>query len=70
MGSSELLRGVGNLDQPLVARFEWGPRRRVAAPGLETRRTILRDSAESVTIRLDETINEFVILGREDWGRR
>jgi chromosomal replication initiator protein len=51
---------IANLDQRLVARFEWGLTAELQTPDLETRMTILRNNAESFSVRLDDTIIEFL----------
>lgn len=51
---------LAQLGQGLLARFEWGLTAELQPPDLETRMTILRNSAASFSVRLDDTIIEFL----------
>jgi chromosomal replication initiator protein len=51
---------IANLEQRLVSRFEWGLTAELQAPDIETRLAILRKKAESLTIKLESSILEFL----------
>ena len=51
---------IANLEQRLVSRFEWGLTAELQPPDIETRLAILRKKAESLTIKLESSILEFI----------
>jgi chromosomal replication initiator protein len=51
---------IANLEQRLVSRFEWGLTAELQPPDIETRLAILRKKAESLTIKLESNILEFL----------
>jgi len=51
---------IANLEQRLVSRFEWGLTAELQPPDIETRLAILRKKAESLTIKLESNILEFI----------
>ncbi len=51
---------IQNLEQRLVSRFEWGLTAELQPPDIETRLAILRKKAESLAIKLDSSILEFL----------
>jgi len=51
---------IANLEQRLVSRFEWGLTAELQPPDIETRLAILRKKAESLTIKLESSILEFL----------
>jgi chromosomal replication initiator protein len=51
---------IANLEQRLVSRFEWGLTAELQPPDIETRLAILRKKAESLTIKLESGILEFI----------
>jgi chromosomal replication initiator protein len=58
LGSDRPPAEINNLDQRLVARFEWGLTAELQPPDLMTRMTILRNNAERFSIPLCDTIIE------------
>ena len=51
---------IANLEQRLVSRFEWGLTAELQPPDIETRLAILRKKAESLTIKVESNILEFI----------
>ncbi|MGA3171922.1 MAG: chromosomal replication initiator protein DnaA [Chthoniobacteraceae bacterium] len=51
---------IQNLEQRLVSRFEWGLTAELQPPDIETRVAILRKKAESLSIKLDSDIFDFL----------
>lgn len=51
---------IRNLEQRLVSRFEWGLTAEMQPPDIETRVAILRKKAQSLHVRLGDTILEFL----------
>jgi len=51
---------IANLEQRLVSRFEWGLTAELQPPDIETRLAILRKKAESLTIKLESSVLEFL----------
>jgi chromosomal replication initiator protein len=51
---------IANLEQRLVSRFEWGLTAELQPPDIETRLAILRKKAETLTIKLESSILEFL----------
>jgi chromosomal replication initiator protein len=51
---------IANLEQRLVSRFEWGLTAELQPPDIETRLAILRKKAESLTIKLESSILDFL----------
>jgi chromosomal replication initiator protein len=51
---------IANLEQRLVSRFEWGLTAELLPPDIETRLAILRKKAESMAIKLESGILEFI----------
>jgi chromosomal replication initiator protein len=51
---------ISNLEQRLVSRFEWGLTAELQPPDIETRLAILRKKAESLTIKLESSVLEFL----------
>ncbi len=51
---------IANLEQRLVSRFEWGLTAELQPPDVETRVAILRKKAESLHIKLDNHLFEFL----------
>jgi chromosomal replication initiator protein len=51
---------IANLEQRLVSRFEWGLTAELQPPDIETRLAILRKKAETLTIKLESSILEFI----------
>jgi len=51
---------ISNLEQRLVSRFEWGLTAELQPPDIETRLAILRKKAESLTIKLESSILDFL----------
>jgi len=51
---------IANLEQRLVSRFEWGLTAELQPPDIETRLAILRKKAETLTIKLEANILEFL----------
>jgi chromosomal replication initiator protein len=51
---------IANLETRLVSRFEWGLTAELQAPDTETRVAILRKKAESVEIKVDDEILQFL----------
>jgi chromosomal replication initiator protein len=51
---------IANLEARLVSRFEWGLTAELQAPDTETRVAILRKKAQSVEIKLDDDILQFL----------
>lgn len=51
---------IANLEERLVSRFEWGLTAEMQPPDVETRMAILRKKAESLSIKLDPEILEFL----------
>jgi chromosomal replication initiator protein len=51
---------IANLEARLVSRFEWGLTAELQAPDTETRVAILRKKAQTVEIKLDDDILQFL----------
>ncbi|MEI9892517.1 MAG: chromosomal replication initiator protein DnaA, partial [Chthoniobacter sp.] len=51
---------IANLETRLVSRFEWGLTAELQAPDTETRVAILRKKAQSVEIKVDDAILQFL----------
>jgi chromosomal replication initiator protein len=51
---------IANLEARLVSRFEWGLTAELQPPDIETRLAILRKKAETLTIKLESSILEFL----------
>ena len=51
---------IANLEARLVSRFEWGLTAELQAPDTETRVAILRKKAQSVDIKLDDDVLQFL----------
>jgi len=51
---------IVNLEQRLVSRFEWGLTAELQPPDIETRLAILRKKAESLTIKIESSVLEFL----------
>jgi chromosomal replication initiator protein len=51
---------IANLEQRLVSRFEWGLTAELQPPDIETRLAILRKKAESLTIKLESSVLDFL----------
>jgi len=51
---------ISNLEQRLVSRFEWGLTAELQPPDIETRLAILRKKAETLTIKVESRILEFL----------
>ncbi len=51
---------IANLEQRLVSRFEWGLTAELQPPDMETRTAILRKKAQTLQIKLDPAIFEFL----------
>ncbi len=51
---------IKNLEQRLVSRFEWGLTAELQPPDIETRLAILRKKAQSMQVKLDNSIFEFL----------
>ncbi len=51
---------IDNLEQRLVSRFEWGMTAELQPPDMETRIAILRSKAETLHIRVEPWIMEFL----------
>jgi chromosomal replication initiator protein len=51
---------IANLEQRLVSRFEWGLTAELQPPDIETRLAILRKKAETLTIKLESSVLEFL----------
>jgi len=51
---------IANLEQRLVSRFEWGLTAELQPPDIETRLAILRKKAESLSIKLESSVLEFI----------
>lgn len=51
---------IANLEQRLVSRFEWGLTAELQAPDIETRVAILRKKAQSLSMKIDASILEFL----------
>ncbi|HEX4085815.1 MAG TPA: chromosomal replication initiator protein DnaA [Chthoniobacteraceae bacterium] len=51
---------IANLEQRLVSRFEWGLTAELQPPDIETRLAILRKKAETLTIKLEAHVLEFL----------
>jgi len=51
---------IQNLEQRLVSRFEWGLTAELQPPDIETRVAILRKKAQSLHVKLDNAILEFL----------
>lgn len=51
---------ISNLEQRLVSRFEWGLTAELQVPDIETRMAILRKKAETMTVKLDRSVLEFL----------
>lgn len=51
---------IANLELRLVSRFEWGLTAELQPPDMETRLAILRKKAETLAVKLEPTILEFL----------
>ena len=51
---------IANLETRLVSRFEWGLTAELQAPDIETRVAILRKKAQSMEIKLDPSVLQFL----------
>jgi len=51
---------IANLEHRLVSRFEWGLTAELQPPDVETRVAILRKKAQSLHIKLDDSVLEFL----------
>lgn len=51
---------IANLEHRLVSRFEWGLTAELQPPDVETRVAILRKKAQSLHIKLEESVLEFL----------
>jgi len=51
---------IANLEQRLVSRFEWGLTAELQPPDIETRLAILRKKAETLSIKLEANVLEFL----------
>ena len=51
---------IANLEQRLVSRFEWGLTAELQPPDIETRLAILGKKAETLAIKLDPSVLEFL----------
>jgi chromosomal replication initiator protein len=51
---------IANLEARLVSRFEWGLTAELQPPDIETRLAILRKKAETLTIKLESNILDFL----------
>jgi len=51
---------IKNLEQRLVSRFEWGLTAELQPPDMETRLAILRKKAQTLDIKLDNRVMEFL----------
>ncbi len=51
---------ITNLEQRLVSRFEWGLTAELQPPDAETRQAILRKKMQSLQVKLDESVLDFI----------
>lgn len=51
---------IANLEQRLVSRFEWGLTAELQPPDVETRVAILRKKAQTLHIKLDDSVFQFL----------
>ncbi|MDB6152089.1 MAG: dnaA [Chthoniobacteraceae bacterium] len=51
---------IANLEHRLVSRFEWGLTAELQPPDIETRQAILRKKAQTLEVKLDNSILEFL----------
>src|SRR5208283_3895526 len=51
---------IANLEKRLISRFEWGLTAELQPPDIETRVAILRKKAESLHIKLQSQVLEFL----------
>lgn len=51
---------ISNLEHRLVSRFEWGLTAELTPPDVETRMAILRKKAQSLNVKLDDRVIEFL----------
>src|SRR4051794_5719863 len=51
---------IANLEHRLVSRFEWGLTAELQPPDIETRLAILRKKAQTLAVKIDPTVLEFL----------
>jgi chromosomal replication initiator protein len=51
---------IANLEQRLVSRFEWGLTAELQAPDAETRQAILRKKMQTLNVKLDDSVLDFI----------